>query len=252
MNRTFKGSVAASLLAVSLTANASLIDNGAFIYDDVLNISWLADINLAATQTFGVAGIDSNGFMGWDTANSWIAAMNSANYLGHNTWRLPTLTPINGVAFNEPYLFDGSTDHGYNVTAPGTIYAGSTASELAHLFYNTLGNVARCDTSNPAGTNPDNCTGPTPQVWGLKNTGLFGSELIEQRYWYNIEGKTNPARAYDFSTWDGSQGIGHKGGMFVAWAVLDGNATAAVPVPAAMWLFSSGLLGLVAVSRRRN
>ncbi|MBI5042207.1 MAG: VPLPA-CTERM sorting domain-containing protein, partial [Gammaproteobacteria bacterium] len=33
---------------------------------------------------------------------------------------------------------------------------------------------------------------------------------------------------------------------------LSGSATSAVPVPAAAWLFASGLLGLVGVARRRS
>jgi len=38
--------------------------------------------------------------------------------------------------------FDGTTDRAYNISAPGTAYVGSTASEMAHLFFNTLGNLA--------------------------------------------------------------------------------------------------------------
>jgi len=35
-----------------------------------------------------------------------------------------------------------------------------------------------------------------------------------------------------------------------AWAVRSGDVSA-VPVPAAMWLFGSGLLGLIGVARRK-
>ena len=42
---------------------------GAACYDDVLDITWLADADLAASNTFGVSGIDSFGLMSWDTAN---------------------------------------------------------------------------------------------------------------------------------------------------------------------------------------
>ena len=73
-------------------------------------------------------------------AELWIAGMNDANYLGFSDWRLPTVSPINGVSFNVGTAFDGTKDSGSNISAPGTIYAGSTASEMAHLFYNSLGN----------------------------------------------------------------------------------------------------------------
>jgi hypothetical protein len=33
---------------------------------------------------------------------------------------------------------------------------------------------------------------------------------------------------------------------------ITGNSTAPVPLPAAVWLFGSGLMGLVGVSRRRK
>ena len=60
------------------------------IYDDVLQVYWLENANLADTNTFGVSGIASSGLMSWDKANEWIAAMNNASYLGFNDWRLPT------------------------------------------------------------------------------------------------------------------------------------------------------------------
>jgi hypothetical protein len=64
---------------------------GQAYYDDVLSITWLADANLADTNDFGVAGINANGTMSWNTAQSWIGAMSAANYLGTKTWRLPTV-----------------------------------------------------------------------------------------------------------------------------------------------------------------
>jgi hypothetical protein len=42
-----------------------------------------------------------------------------------------------------------------------------------------------------------------------------------------------------------------KGGSLFAWAVYDGDV-AAVPLPAAVWLFCSGLLGLVGIARRKK
>jgi hypothetical protein len=39
----------------------------------------------------------------------------------------------------------------------------------------------------------------------------------------------------------------------LAWAVRDGDVAASVvPLPAAAWLFGSGLLGLFGVSRRKQ
>jgi hypothetical protein len=102
--------------------------------------------SLAQSNTFGVGPINDNssfnpGAMWFATAGEYVAAANAAEYLGFSTWRLPKVAPIDGVSFDYIPRNDGSSDRGYNVGAPGTAFAGSTASELAHLYYTTLGNV---------------------------------------------------------------------------------------------------------------
>ncbi|WKZ11135.1 MAG: DUF1566 domain-containing protein [Gammaproteobacteria bacterium] len=91
MKRVFWGIALSVLLAGS--ANAALLSRagGQAYYDDVLNITWLANANLADTNAFGVTGINANGTMTWAKANEWIAAMNTAAYLGISNWRLPTV-----------------------------------------------------------------------------------------------------------------------------------------------------------------
>ncbi len=74
--------------------------------------------------------------MTWDTANSWIAAMNNANYLGVNTWRLPHMVDINNDGCLDNFARQ-NTDCGYNVVS-----VGPNASEMASMFYDTLGNLA--------------------------------------------------------------------------------------------------------------
>ena len=121
------GAAQAALQARDL--NGSTTPNA--YYDTVLKITWLANANLAATNTFGVSGIGAGGTMTLATAQSWIAAMNTADYLGYSDWRLPTTAPINGSAFNYNWSTTGTTDNGYNVSAPGTTYAGNQGSEMA-------------------------------------------------------------------------------------------------------------------------
>jgi hypothetical protein len=69
-------------------------DGGQTVFDSRLNVTWLADANLASKQTFGVAGINKTGSMDYATAIRWVTAMNAfdngAGYLGHNNWQLPT------------------------------------------------------------------------------------------------------------------------------------------------------------------
>jgi uncharacterized protein DUF1566 len=88
------------------------------VYDAALNITWLADADLAARNTFGVQGINADGSMTWKTAKKWIDAMNAADYLGHNNWRFPGLQDV---------------DPGYYQT---------DQDEMGELYYTELGGQA--------------------------------------------------------------------------------------------------------------
>ncbi len=113
------------------------IDHGRLVYDSdytdvngVKGATWLANANLAATETFGVCGIQPSGLMTWETAMNWVAAMNRANYLGHHNWTLP-LTPNkdpNGSLHDR----NNDADFGFNCTADG----------MGHLFYDEFHGVA--------------------------------------------------------------------------------------------------------------
>jgi hypothetical protein len=88
---------------------------GAAVYDTDLNITWLTNGNLAASNAFGTPGIAVNGTMSWSTAQNWIASMNLTKYLGFSTWRLP--------------VADASCNGSF----------GCTGSEMGSLFYVELG-----------------------------------------------------------------------------------------------------------------
>ena len=243
--------LATSLLISAGTTDATLVgrlpatpggtDYQAY-YDTDLNITWLADANLAASNTFGTAGIKADGSMSWDTAGTWITNMNTTNYLGYNDWRLPTLGPINGYEFNDyAFTYDGSSDVGYNITAPGSAYPGSTANEMAHLFYNTLGNTGAYDTSG----NETSCYLGTC----LTNTGPFAN-LQPDSYWSGVEyGRDTAGSAWRFRFNFGEQSEQYKSNSYYAWPVRSGDV---VPVPAATWLFGSGLARLLGVGWRRR
>jgi hypothetical protein len=129
------------------------------------------------------------------------------------------------------------------------LHAGSQASELAFLFYNTLGNKGYCD---PATSTVSMCSGPQTG-WGLANTGPF-SNVLSNYYWSSTEYAPDPTVAWSFDFGYGDQGYDVKTNGYYAWAVQSGNVGGAsiVPVPAAVWLFGSGLLGLVSVGKQRR
>jgi len=192
-------------------------------YDTALNITWLANANYAGTT------------MSWTTAIAWAAGLDpyGSEIIG---WRLPTVTDTGTPGCD---LFYTGTDCGYNVnTATG---------EMAHMFYTTLGDKAYYDTSG---------VGPQ-EGWGLTNTGPF-SNVQSYYYWSATEYAPDTTIAWGFAwggfdTDFGSQGYADKSDSLYAWAVHSGDVGAAVvPVPAAVWLFGSGLLGLVGMSRKRR
>ena len=224
-----QGTWESTLSARDLDGNMSTIEA---YYDTVLDITWLADANAAGTD------------MNWTAANSWAAAL-SLN--GISGWRLPYISAVDGAVYDFSVSYDGSTDVSYNVSAPGTIYAGSTGSELAHLFHNTLGNLGFCD---PALATATTCAGPQTG-WGLNNTGPF-LNLGPELYWSGTEESPSNRLGFDFN--NGRQQVIAEGAFNVyAWAVHDGDVGAAiVPVPAALYLFGSGLLGLIGGIARRK
>ena len=213
-------------LGISAAANAALVDRGGgLIFDDDLNITWQANANLAATNTFGVSGISTTGspagIVDWPTAQSWIAAMNTANYLGYSDWRLPTTLQPDATCAAQV----NGNSYGKNCTG----------SEMGHLFYTELGGVAWQDITTTHNTNYD----------------LF--QNIRSGAWFYLSGTEyapNTLYAWDFSFGGGQQQWNFKTSNYYAWAVRSGDVSA-VPVPAAVWLFGSGLLGLIGVARRK-
>ncbi len=238
-----------ALASIVGNAQAELFDRGGgLIYDDVLKVTWLQDANLAATNSFGVSGIRPNGSMSLDTAQSWIAAMNTADYLGYDNWRLPSIAPINGNAFNYDQTTVGNTDYGYNISAVGTIYAGSTANEMAFMYFNNLGNqgyyTATGDVTGCATGLSSTC---------LNNVDQFDN-LESSRYWVGTVYAPSNDHGWAFHFYDGGQSADDKHDFNIAWAVRDGDVAAPVPEPEtyAMMLAGLGLLGLTARRRRQK
>lgn len=213
------------------------------IYDDVLNITWLADANLMASNSFGLelpASTAPQGMYSWFIAMDWIDAMNNSNHLGYNQWRLPSASPVNGVNFQIlPVSYDGSTDQAFNIGAPDSAYPDHTGSELAHMFFRTLGNVAARDING----NANSCITTTC----LSNTDPF-INLISEDYWTQTSYDDNTA--LNFQMVNGAQNFPNKSGFDAyAWAVADGDPFAVVPLPATAWLFLSAVGGLISVTR---
>ncbi len=226
-----QGTWETTLQARDFDGNTATIEG---YYDTSLNITWLANANYAGT------------WMTWANANTWASGLKFLNNYKNTSitgWRLPTTGPVNGSAFNYNYSSNGSTDYAYNISAPGSAYPGSTGSEMAHMFYITLGDKGYNDIS-----------GSSPQAgWGLTNSGPFSNIQTILGYWSATSYAPNPSYAWGFGYGYGDQQSLGKTNPAYAWAVHSGDVGAAVvPIPAAAWLFGSGLLGLIGVARKKK
>jgi hypothetical protein len=101
-----------------------------------------------------------------------------------------------------------------------------TGSEMGNLYYNVLGNTA--------GT--------------ISNTGPF-SNVHMGPYWSATEYEPDYT-AWVFGMHSGYQYYLDEAYGYAVWAVRSGDVRV-VPVPAAAWLFGSGLLGLIGAARRK-
>ena len=233
MKTNILGAVFAGLIAVvSLSARAAVLPlegrletapgSGVYqaYYDPNINVTWLADANLAASNTFGVTGIDTNGRMSWYTAFDWIAAMNASSYLGFSDWRLPS--------------FDGNGNGTIEIYGGYCFYSGpgSSCADNEMNFLRWQQNIS--------------FQGP-----GYYSTDSEPFINMYRYYWSDAELGIS-ARLYDFFRGSSTAAL-KQYRLGAVWAVRTGDIVTTVPEPAAIWLTGLGLIGVLAAARgKRN
>lgn len=217
------------------------------VYDDVLDITWLANVLTSRNFRFTVEGIDPFGQMTWGTANNWIGEMNRTKYFGYEGWRLPAAKPVNESSYNRTFSLDGSTDIGYQITAKGFASEGSAATEMAFMFYNNFEGLGACNSEvdSPSGCRTDG-KGYLSSALDPNNYMDLFTGLIPLSVYYS-SGELNEQSVLGFNFHFGSQSASFKQFQaHQAWAVHDGDiGSAIVPIPATIWFFISGLAGLL-------
>jgi hypothetical protein len=236
-----QGTWEASLQGRDLDGN---LQNGFEAYYDVaLGITWLADANHAVSSGFvaggdGSAGYWANGNMTWPVASTWAA---SVSVHGVSGWRLPALTDLGAVGCEGQDFSASGTDCGYNV--------GTSTSELAHMYYVTLGNKS-----------PVTTAGAAQSGFGFLNTGPFEMPAIGTPYslagaqtWGFWSGTAGTAQqAFFLATYYGEQRLVSVSDSGVGvWLVRDGDV-APVPEPGSLALLLAGVAVVGSVVHRRK
>jgi hypothetical protein len=157
---------------------------------------------------------------------------------GFSDWRLPIITDTGTPGGNQGF---SGTDFGWNVD--------TTGSEMAHMYQDELGLKSYYSASgmiqndwgifgNATLNGVDNSSS------GQNDVGLVHN-LQASSYWSSTEYATIPDAAWTYGMGSGTQGNQLESVRMYAWAVRPGD----VPVPAAVWLFGSGI-GLLSFGNR--
>lgn len=230
-------------IGLNSTANAALVSRGdGLIYDDVFNITWMADANYAKTSgyvdlnsvfygNFSYNNIYLDGRMGWNAAKKWADDLvyNTTKYGSLSDWRLVSANPSDTTCTNYTTPVGYATQYyGYNCLG----------SELGHLFYGDFNlKIGQSISNNPADTEYQ----------------LF-SNIQQNDYWLNTEYVVDPSNvAWHFDTTPGAHGTVGKEIAFYAWAVHPGDVAnlnvSSIPNPSVLMLLYIGLLALVCVRK---
>ena len=162
----------------------------------------------------------------WDAANTWASGLTLGGVSG---WRLPYISVAEGAG---PFT-------GTPVDCSTTSESACRDNELGYMYYHNLGGI-RNEEILINNDDPD--------------LALF-STLRSYGYWSGTEFESSVDLFLD-NAWllDFDGGRSFTNGKIVpyySWAVHPGNV-GAVPVPAAIYLFGSGLLGLIGIARRKK
>ncbi len=169
-----------------------------------------------------LADANVGGIMTHYDAGEWARNLNVSGVTG---WRLPSIGLLPDPTCSVQ-------------TSDGSAGINCTGNDLGNLFYNVLGGVADTPISTTHNANYD----------------LFSNIGSGRGYWLDFGG-INGVAAYQFAFDDenrsGGQGTINDDFENYVWANHEGDVSP-VPVPASVWLFSSGLMCMIGVAKRKR
>lgn len=244
MKKSILGCIFVASCGLGVSAHAGLIDRGnGLIYDDVLDITWLKDVNYARTS-----GYHDTGNMSWGESVAWA---DSLEYGGFDDWRLPSLNfSVGPDGDKTDFLLNCSSEQYLNMDNSGCDYgynSTSVAHEMAYMFYVNLGNMGRYDENGNRTSLEDFRALNSTFTDAESGQQVSFENLRRSQYWYGNEFSPNTNRAWNFHFDYGAQSTFEKSvPNRPAWAVRDGDVLSIdVPEPSGSLLVLMGVLGMV-------
>ena len=178
---------------------------------------------------------------------------------------LPLEARLNGMAYYDPNL--GITwATAANIAGESTLTAAHTAVDTLMIEGVSAWRLPNADINNDGiavdckGKSIDTCSLDNELSFMLNIRGISAAapgpftDLQADWYWSASDNPDNPPRVFAWLMNDAAQsgfGDAHPDNTGLrTWAVRDGDV-AVVPVPAAMWFFGSGLIGMIGVAKRK-
>ena len=185
---------------------------GQTVYDPITNITWLANANLAATNTFGLPLCTSptspalcvaqDGAMTWASATQFLVNMNNAAYLGRSNWQAPTidtscpgyncsgdLNPMGNLFYVQLGFGQGASAIPTSQTAVGPFH-----NLQPYLYWSCVAGAVQdpCESAGPAANFEESYSFGS----GFQGTDLLANNLYVTAYFVgNLTAATGPVIA---------------------------------------------------------
>jgi hypothetical protein len=263
MKWKLKALAAAIALAVSAPASAAIVTSGGNgelffnAWDPVSKSSYTRDLGVLMNDFVpgGILGSTSSGysltFAADATLTSWLSSV--ASNIGSVLWNIGAIDSVTP----ERYLTTAGS-----IAATSFVNSQLTAMDAANGFITPTNSLGTHPTlTNGSNTASEAANGNSAYAgggfwgsnWGNKTPFSTAALVGESNFFWLLAQngtstltsalKTQFGNADGASTWSfGSDGT----------LAFNSAAPAAIPVPAAVWLLGSGLLGLAGIARRRQ